>query len=104
MNTPSFKTLDLKAHRCPTAFISARKGIDSFLETAKTGDRLAIQTIEPSIERDLPMYLNSDAQDLKIEQVLNGDISQKAIDSWEESFDKEDWEDCSQHCFVLIKS
>lgn len=96
--------LDLKAHRCPTAKILARRAIRGFNQNGVTGDTLAIQTIEPSFVRDLELFLNAENLNIKIQDTLKGDISRESIAQWlsdEECFDPEDWVDCVQHCFIL---
>lgn len=97
--------LDLKAHRCPTAMILARRTLRNVIsgELVDNDGTIAIQTIEPSFVRDLPVFLNSEAPNISIESVLSGDISIESIQEWKAlgRFDNEDWEGQTQYCFLL---
>jgi len=97
------KTFDLKAQRCPTAFILLRRSLKQFNETAEEGDTLVIQSIEPSIERDLPFFLNESLSDLSICHQSNAPITNESKLSWSSDFDEDDWQGCQQNLFVVVK-
>jgi TusA-related sulfurtransferase len=98
------KLFDLQAHRCPTAFILLRRAVKDFNCDANPGDVLAVQTIEPSIARDLPVFLNSESFNIGITKELKGEIGEESIIKWQDRFDSEDWAGQTQYCFLLTKS
>lgn len=97
-------TLDLEAHRCPAAMVMARRTIEEFDSSSEAGDKLIIQTIEPSFKRDLAQFLNSEFGDVIIENSVSGDVSAESIERWRENFDEEEWQGVEQNCFVLLKN
>lgn len=97
------KTFDLKGHRCPTAFILLRRAIKQFNEDSEEGETLVIQTIEPSIARDLPFYLNENLSNLVICHQSRGEVPSESKLSWANEFDEEDWKGCQQSLFVVVK-
>jgi TusA-related sulfurtransferase len=96
-------TLDLEANRCPGAMIMARRAIEKFHGESCTGDKLYIQTIEPSFSRDLSSFLNAEFDSIEIEQTVSDDIPEETKGRWADKFDQEDWEGTTQSCYVLLK-
>jgi TusA-related sulfurtransferase len=95
-------TLDLEAHRCPTAMIMARRAIETFHEQSLAGDSLYIQTIEPSFSRDLKSFVNAECEGLSLVKAVSAVIAEETKGSWQDKFDSEDWEGCTQSCYILV--
>jgi hypothetical protein len=82
----------------------ARRAIEHFQSTALVGGTLLIQTIEPSLERDLKIYLNASfANDFSFSLLERTDISKKTKKVWLENFDKEDYYGLQQSCYKIEK-
>lgn len=96
-------TLDLEAHRCPAAMVMARRMIEEFNGVSQEGDRLIIQTIEPSFSRDLAQFLNSEFESVSVVQTVSAEVPAESMEKWRENFDEEDWQDVDQCCYVLAK-
>ncbi len=96
-------TLDLEAHRCPAAMVMARRMIEEFNGNSQEGDRLIIQTIEPSFSRDLAQFLNSEFEGIAVVQSVSAEIPAKSMEKWRDNFDEEDWQGVEQSCYVLAK-
>lgn len=96
-------TLDLEAHRCPAAMVMARRSIEEFNGSSKEGDKLIIQTIEPSFSRDLAQFLNSEFESVAVVQTASAEVPAESVEKWREHFDEEDWQGVDQCCYVLAK-
>ena len=93
--------LDLQAHRCPTAMIMTRRAIEKFIEDANNGDSLIVQSIEPSLARDIPQFINAEYDNVSFELLASADIGLESIEKWQGDFDPEDWENTKQSCYQI---
>ena len=83
--------LDLKAHRCPTAQVLMNRILDLFIQSDDC--YLVIQSIEPSLERNIKGRIAALDLNVVIDAVEQSAISQKDIDDWLCDFDEDDFGD-----------
>ena len=84
------QTLDLKTLRCPTALLRVRQALRKFADTADDGAKLIIQSIEPSLTRDLAYFIEHDVPNVKIADHLKASITPSDRESWLLSPDHDD--------------
>lgn len=107
MENATNHVLDLDAARCPTALIRTRQAIQTFTVNSPTvGGLLLIQTIEPSLLRDVPFYLQHEHPELKLLEMHQAEISKDQLKTWQadDDVDDEDISDISsQYMFVIAR-
>jgi len=92
--------VNLQAYRCPDATSLMRRSIDLFLKDESQS--LTIQSIEPSLVRNIKGYIESLSLALSIKSETYTDITDEDKLSWEDSFDEEDYEDVTQITSITI--
>lgn len=73
-------TMDLEASRCPMAMSYVRRAVDDAVAGGFKGE-VSIVTIEPSMVRDLPLYLAS-VENVEISSVKDSKLPQDLIEEW----------------------
>ena len=73
--------MNLKATRCPEAMLLVRKAIENAVEQEFSGS-VCIHTIEQSMSRDLPFYLNSQATGVTLVSTGNIPLSATLRVDW----------------------
>ena len=78
------KHLQLEAARCPMAMIYVRKSINLAVAAGYAGD-VIITTIEPSMKRDLPLFLTSVENNVNLKSHDITPLSTNLKNAWLES-------------------
>jgi TusA-related sulfurtransferase len=78
---PNPEIFDLKSTRCPEAMLHVRKAIDTACSKNFKG-RVLIKTIEPSMERDLPFYINQVSGAVSILNTHKQTLKQETKQRW----------------------
>lgn len=84
------QSLDLNTLRCPTALLRVRQALRVFADTANIGSKLIIQSIEPSLTRDLAYFIEHDVPNIKIADQLKAEITPSDRDKWLSSDDHDE--------------
>ena len=91
MTTPSISTLNLLAYRCPDAAKYMRFAVNKLSED-KEMDGLIIESIEPSVARDLPAFLAHMHSDILLQKTDSRPVSDDDLNQWDGRFDEENYE------------
>ncbi|MEG3765029.1 hypothetical protein [Alteromonas sp. 14N.309.X.WAT.G.H12] len=102
LNDNSALSISLEASRCPDATIHMRRVIKWFMDQKQT--TLRLESIEPSLVRSLPAYLQIEQLPLHVEQVEPRKITDEDKAQWEEKYDEDDFGDVEvKNTFILKK-
>jgi len=76
------QTLDLETLRCPTALLRVRQALRTFADTANIGAKLIIQSIEPSLTRDIAYFIEHEIPNIIIADQLSAEITPSDRNMW----------------------
>lgn len=95
--------LSMQASRCPDATIQMRQLVRMFVAQPDVGV-LELESIEPSLIRSLPAFVEAESLDVQITQLASRTITAEDIALWSEHFDEDDYSDVAVvNRFVLTK-
>ncbi|MBD77483.1 MAG: hypothetical protein CL840_00915 [Crocinitomicaceae bacterium] len=94
--------ISLEASRCPDATIHMRRVIQWFMEQEQS--TLNLESIEPSLVRSLPAYVQVEQLPVEVKQADPRQITDEDKAKWEEKYDEDDFGDVEVvNTFILTK-